>query len=226
MSWNEIPSEEPNRKDLPHYNLESCLKKLEAKNFNFPEKVVSRLRELGGTGHDLHAFEMFATAEELAKETELPEEETKILLGASLAHDIGKTGPVGLAEEKRAMIINFFHHLKNIERKKVTEPVADLISGKNSGAEEFINENNRADYYDLLRHPAVNYVGYGSLLEFFRLHIGWTHEVLKKELPPNDKINSQITTVASLHHFAEGKNPAQFNLLEPENASTCARSWC
>ncbi len=213
----ETTGEEPKRHESSTYNLDSCLEKLAARQFTFPEKIISRLRELQGTGHDLHTYEMMASAEELAKELSLSEEETKILSAATLMHDIGKTGPLGLPPEERAMIINFFHYLKNIDRPAVTAPIADLISGRRAGAEKFINETNRADYYGLLRHPAVNYVGYGTLLEFFRLHIGWTHEVLKKELAQNNPDNSSITAVASLHHFTEGKNPGQFNLLEPEN---------
>jgi len=134
----------------------------------FPEKIISRLRELKGTGHDLHTYEMFATAEELAKELNLTEEETKILSAAALVHDIGKTGPLGLSAEERKKIINFFHYLKRDQMKVTVDKMEiDLDEGSTirdalkklslnpevyivSRGDEIVHENERLEDGDSL----------------------------------------------------------------------------
>lgn len=205
------------------YTLESCLSVLRERGVSLPKELIARLGEMPKSGHDTHCFEMFQSAKKFAEQENnspywpeewskpgetkiLPENWDTILLVATLVHDIGKTGPLALNREEQTQLRKIFE--RRIDRDKLNLPTNQVL-----------NEQEM----QILHHPAINFDVNQSIITLLRRHAVWTEEILKSDIIPDDYPDKEtIMKVASAHHFTEGENATEFNLLAAKRKDSTA----
>lgn len=139
----------------------------------------------------LHLAERFFEYYESEKPAEaFTEDEQRTVLLGTMFTDIGKTGPKNATPEQEEAILSIYAVEAGFDPKKVI-------------LKDFLNQYFPEDAGDRLAAlEGLGISGEMTMREFYNLHAGWTHEIIKDGgIPP------EAVVAAASHHVLEGVNP-------------------
>jgi len=171
-------------------------------------QLLSRLAELGSHFDDSVDIASITRAvwPKVMTAFGLKQEDLEQAMLAALLHDVGKSGPLeagpALSEAIRRLFVTPkppFNPYESGRKKTVSEFVA---FAQLKGAETIKR---------VLREAGMDPDTEG-MIDFWRRHAEWTHDVLSVE----PGVDQRVDVYASTHHLLEGKNPAHADPASPE----------
>ena len=210
MNESKEPKLNPDNNDLnPFDDIEGRFRDLGIEIDQYSE-IAQRLFLINGEGnsHFNDSAEIEAMINSLSLKFGIEGEELHDLRVAALMHDIGKAGP-DKADEFNQLAISELFQGKGLKIDPEKTTIDDFFkqleaaNGDQNGKLGIVK-----DYLVKKEYCA----GSDLVINFFRQHVDWTHDVLKTNQESTNFINDNVVTWASSHHILEGKDPAQLGL--------------
>lgn len=150
---------------------------------------------------------------ELSAELGLKPEERERMMRAAVLHDIGKSGPAGTETPFNKAVQTLF-----VPPEK---PFKTHEAGRPKTIDEFMAEQGLQGSEKLRADLAAAGIDAGkeSIIDFWRRHAGWSHDILKGE--PATDVDADLIKVVASHHLFENTNPAA---LDIQNATPETRA--
>ncbi len=167
--------------------------------------VVDRLIEIHGEegSHFYDAIEMAKMIDKNWEHLDLPVADKKKMILCALLHDVGKAGPEQASPAARKLCVWLFHKQHHVQTE---------IDVRKLKVMDFIHTSDYPDPNEaralLTDKDALNIADLDnlSMIDFWRMHVDWTYDILSKHLSP--EVDERVVIITSSHHILDGKNPA------------------